>query len=96
METTDKNREQRLRRRAKREGLRLEKSRVRNTHLDDFGLYWLIDPAMNAVAFAPRHDATLDAIEGFLEESLPAIRSAEDMIEASHGLEADYAQAGAK
>jgi len=68
MVTTDKSREQRLRRWAKSQGLLLEKSRVRNPHADDQGLYWLIDPFINAVIFAERHDATLEDIERFLIE----------------------------
>ena len=69
MEISDTARLARLRRKATRLELRLEKSRVRNAHLDDFGLYWLIDPVLNAVIFAPRHDATLDDIEDWLSEA---------------------------
>ena len=68
METTDKARESRLRRQATRLGLMIRKSRTRNTSLDDYGLYYIIDPYSNFVVFAPRANATLDDIEEYLTE----------------------------
>ncbi len=55
-----------LRARAKRKGYLLRKSR-RNTGLDNFGQYMLVDGETNTVALGSRFDADLNAIAQFLE-----------------------------
>lgn len=50
MDTADKVRENRIRRMAQRQGLRLEKSRRRDHRAYDYGTYWLIDIDTNSVA----------------------------------------------
>ena len=68
----NKVRENRLRRAADRQGLRLEKSRSRDPNAIDYGLYALIDVqtsgAVNA-AIADRwvHSWTLDVVEEYLK-----------------------------
>ncbi len=58
--------ENRIRRMAERQGLRLEKSRRRDTRAIDYGTYRLVDPATNTVvsygASSP-YGLTLDEIE---------------------------------
>jgi hypothetical protein len=64
--TAQKIRENRLRRMAERQGLRLEKSRRRDKRAYDYGTYQLIDPYTNAlVASGNQHGygLSLDEIE---------------------------------
>jgi hypothetical protein len=49
MDTTDKIRENRLRRAAQRQGLALTKSRRRDPRAYDFGTFMLVDTSTNAV-----------------------------------------------
>ena len=65
----DKVRENRLRRTAKRLGLELRKSRVRNIHLDDFGEYQLVDLIENYIVHGQRWDLELDHVEEWLERT---------------------------
>lgn len=44
--TEEKVRENRLRRMADRQGLRVKKSRRRDYRARDFGLYWVVDPGI--------------------------------------------------
>jgi hypothetical protein len=70
----EKVRENRLRRTAGRQGLRLEKSRRRDPHAIDFGMYWLINARTNALAIhSPLgiHDLTLDDVEAWLTQPPP-------------------------
>ncbi|MBB3770984.1 hypothetical protein FHS55_001579 [Angulomicrobium tetraedrale] len=65
----DKVRENRLRRKAQRQGLRLEKSRRRDPDALDHGGWMLIDIASNAIVFgsgAAPYRADLDAVEAYL------------------------------
>lgn len=63
LETTDKNRLEPLRSRARRNGLRLSKSR-RSIGLDNFGGLMLIDNRSNTVVAGSRYDLDLkDAAE---------------------------------
>lgn len=72
----EKVRENKLRRAATRQGLRLEKSRRRDPRSIDYGRYWLIDgPASSGENWRARvavlggeHGATLDEIEAALNE----------------------------
>jgi hypothetical protein len=45
--TNEKVRENRLRRMAERQGLRLVKSRRRDPFARDFGVYWVVDPELH-------------------------------------------------
>lgn len=64
-------RESRLRRQAKRQGYKLEKSRRLNREADDYGLYRIVDRATgNPVTSAPPHRYTmkLDEVEAWLSD----------------------------
>jgi hypothetical protein len=68
---TDKVRENRLRRMAGRQGLRLMKSRRRDPRALDFGGYWLVDAHTNTQVSGPGYDGTwrgLDEVEHALME----------------------------
>ncbi|OQP87597.1 hypothetical protein BTR14_03245 [Rhizobium rhizosphaerae] len=69
--TDEKVRENRLRRMADRQGLRLVKSRSRDEMAMDYGLYGLIDIQTNGTVFPPLAGRwicteTLDEIEKYL------------------------------
>jgi hypothetical protein len=69
--TTDKVRENRLRRMAERRGWRLEKSRRRDRLAPDFGTYQLVDPYTNTVVaygFSRGYGLDLDDVERNLTE----------------------------
>lgn len=69
MDQTEKVQENRLRRKADRQGLRLEKSRRRDPQAIDYGRYRLVDARHNAVAFGAASfdfEATLEEIEDYL------------------------------
>ena len=67
MSNTDTLREDRLRRRAKRQCLRLCKSLRRDPFATSYGRYVLIDDASTHVVFGdPTHYASLDQIEAYL------------------------------
>lgn len=69
MKTSDKVRENRLRRMAKRQGLRLEKSRRRDPKAVDYGGYMLIDIRSNGIVYGSDdfpYQADIDEIEEFL------------------------------
>jgi hypothetical protein len=61
--------ENRLRRAARRQGLRLEKSRTRDPRALDYGKYWLLDNR-NIVVYGHRHRANLDQIVEYLNEPI--------------------------
>lgn len=61
--STDKVRENRLRRVAERQGLRLEKSRRRDPLALDYGTWRIVDPGTSALLYAR---ADLDGIEHWL------------------------------
>lgn len=63
----DSSREQRLRRLAKKKCCSIFKSRVRNTHNDNQGLY-MLQSWYHGVVEGPHFDATLDQIEGYLSQ----------------------------
>lgn len=69
MDREEKVKENRLRRMAERQGLRLEKSRRRDPHALDYGGYMLVDPTNNGVvmgADAYAYSADLDQVEEWL------------------------------
>lgn len=67
---SEKVRENRLRRMAQRQGLRLEKSRRRDEHALDYGCYALIDASRNAIYYGTDNSglyrASLNDIEDML------------------------------
>ncbi|NLV72319.1 MAG: hypothetical protein GXY46_06890 [Actinobacteria bacterium] len=71
--TTIKRREARLRRVAAVLGLKLQKSRARDTSRMDYGLYRIVRPESDYVVagrFPYGYSLTLDAVEGVLDELL--------------------------
>ena len=67
MENNLKVIENRLRRHAKKQGLKIEKSRVRNTHFNNQGGYQLIDYYTNAVIKGANYDLSLEEISNYIE-----------------------------
>jgi hypothetical protein len=68
--TAEKVRENRLRRMAQRQGLRLEKSRRRDPRALDFGVYAVVDVATGSPVAGARgaaRDLTLDEVEAYLK-----------------------------
>jgi hypothetical protein len=71
MADADKVRENRLRRMAERQGLRLEKSRRRDPRALDYGTYHLVDPSNNTLAawgLERGYGLDLDDVERALDE----------------------------
>jgi hypothetical protein len=68
--TDDKIRENRLRRMAGRQGLVVKKSRRRDPHALDYGIYYVADASTNLLHKGPYRDgfADLDDLEAFLTE----------------------------
>jgi hypothetical protein len=66
MEDSEKVRENRLRRAAKRQGLVLTKSRRRDPRATDYGRYWLTDRNNRGIG-SSTDGYTLDEIEQYLE-----------------------------
>lgn len=68
--TDDKIRENRLRRMAERQGLKLEKSRRRDVHAWDYGTYQIVDPDRNMLIYSASiqhgYGLDLDDVEEFL------------------------------
>jgi hypothetical protein len=70
-EDLDKVRENRLRRMAQRQGLRLVKSRLRDPRAIGYGGYMLVDAAMNTVVCGEIDSAQaldLDEVEAYLSQ----------------------------
>ena len=65
-ESSEKVRENKMRRIAKRQGMMLKKSRRRDRRAWDYGSYWLVDADRNALVFPDEHGASLDDIESYL------------------------------
>jgi hypothetical protein len=64
----EKTRETRLRRMAKRQGLRLMKSRVRDPRALDYGRWYVVEPYTNAVVAGDPGYMGLDDVERYLME----------------------------
>lgn len=62
----DQANEQSIRRRAKRLGYGVHKTRTRNTHINDQGKYMLFDAYRNLVILGAHFDATIDDISAWL------------------------------
>jgi hypothetical protein len=60
--------ENRLRRVAERQGLKLQKSRRRDPRAFDYGAYWLIEPMRNVVVLGDGQGADLGAVAAYLGE----------------------------
>lgn len=70
METEEKIRENRLRRRAQRQGFRLMKSRRRDPQALDYGTYMLVDASTSGVVASAGNNGfglDLDGVEEWLE-----------------------------
>jgi hypothetical protein len=69
-DTTDKVRENRLRRMAERRGLKLVKSRRRDEHAWDYGMFMIVSVENNWVvagtAATGRPEFTIDDVEAYL------------------------------
>ena len=65
---SEKVRENKLRRWAKRLGLKLVKSRAFKIHLDNFGNFQIIDANWNRVLAGSRYELSLDDVENFLTQ----------------------------
>ncbi len=77
MTPAEKTRENKLRRQAKRLGLAVTKSRVREFHVDDHGGYQIVDLYRNALVRGKRYELDLDDVAAYLaevEENLKAER----------------------
>jgi hypothetical protein len=64
--TSEKIRENRLRRMAERQGYILKKSRRRDPRAFDYGSYWVIDGRHNTLLAGGEFGADLDEVESFL------------------------------
>jgi len=72
MNNSEKVRENKIRRMAGRQGLRLEKSKRRDPHALDYGMYMLVDIQTNGVVLGSGPvgpNADLDDIEKYLTSS---------------------------
>lgn len=65
---TEKNRENRLRRQLRKQGLSLHKSRVQNPNVNNLGGYMIVNECYNAVAWGSRFELDLDDVEDFISE----------------------------
>jgi hypothetical protein len=63
METNEKNREQKLRRRLSKKGYTLHKSRIRNIHLNNHGGYMIVESYRNLVIHGDHYELTLKDVE---------------------------------
>ena len=71
MDTSEKVRENKLRRMAVRQGLRLEKCKARDPRALGYGTYWLINASTNAIVASGSpngYGLSLDEIEKALTE----------------------------
>ncbi len=66
--TSEKARENRLRRLADRWGYSLRKDRARMLGIDHRGGYMIVDASLNAVVRGAQFDESLDDVEKFLAE----------------------------
>jgi len=67
MEATEKARENRLRKQLKKHGVRLQKSRIQNTNIDNYGNYMLIDIYRDLVLDGCKYEMTLDDVEYYVK-----------------------------
>lgn len=67
MEATEKARENRLRKQLKKHRVRLQKSRIQNTNIDNYGNYMLIDIYRDLVLDGCKYEMTLDDVEYYVK-----------------------------
>ena len=72
----EKVRENRLRRMAQRQGLRLIKSRVRDPRALDYGRWWITNPDTNAIVAGEPGFLDITGVERYLRGDDPAIEHA--------------------
>lgn len=70
MKNAEKTKENRLRREAKKNGLRLHKSRVRYPNYFNRGGYMLVDTFRDIVVGGDRYNMTLDDVESYLNNDI--------------------------
>lgn len=63
---TDKIRENKARRKLNKSGYVLRKSRVRNTNIDNYGGYMIVDAFFNAIVSGERFNLDIDDVERFI------------------------------
>jgi hypothetical protein len=71
----NKVRENKLRRKAKRLGLFLKKSRAKYTSVDNWGGYMILDLYHNTIDYGERFDLSLDDVEKYLSEDEEELRN---------------------
>ena len=64
----EKVRENRLRRMAQRQGLRLIKSRVRDPRALDYGRWWIANPSTNSIVAGEPEFMDIGGVERYLSE----------------------------
>ena len=69
MDQDEKVRENRARRAAQRQGMRLIKSRRRDPRALDYGQFWLVDIYTNGAVTSGQFGISLDEVEEFLTAS---------------------------
>ena len=69
----EKTRENKLRRQAKRLGIKITKSRVREIHLDDHGGYRIVD--RNRLVHGQRYELDLEDVAKYLAEVEASLRA---------------------
>ena len=74
MTPEQKTRENKLRRQAKRLGLAVKKSRVREIHLNDHGGYQIVDLYRNRLVQGQRFELELDDVAAYLAETEESLR----------------------
>jgi hypothetical protein len=77
MEPAEKVRENSLRRRARRFGLVLRKSRARLWSMDNRGEYMVIHANSNTIVAGEKFDRNLDQVAEFLDDYERKVRTAE-------------------
>jgi hypothetical protein len=73
--STEKARENRLRRWAGRLGYALHKDRARSWGVDHRGRYMVVLPSENCIVIGERYDQSLDDVEAFLAEAEAELRA---------------------
>lgn len=66
MTTTEKKQESRIRGLANRRGYRVEKSRQRSLHIENQGMFMLIQADINQLVLGVHYDASLEEIEAYI------------------------------
>ena len=75
----EKTRENKLRRQAKRLGLVIRKSRVREIHIDDHGEYQITDLYRNSLVQGQRFELDLEDVAAYLAETEENLRKGREL-----------------